>query len=50
LRELRERHPEDLLEIPVDTPAVLQDLDCPADYQAALARLPGGSRIDQEVR
>lgn len=54
LRELRDRHPEDLLEIPVDTPAVLQDLDHPQDYQAALARLQDGEAerrpwIDLEV-
>jgi CTP:molybdopterin cytidylyltransferase MocA len=42
LKELRERHPEDLLEIPVDTASVLYDLDRPEDYQAALARLQAG--------
>lgn len=44
LKEWRDRHPEDLLEIPVGTPAVLQDLDHPQDYQAALARLRTGQK------
>ena len=38
LKELRERHPEKLLEIAVDTAAVIHDLDHPEDYQEALVR------------
>jgi molybdenum cofactor cytidylyltransferase len=39
LRGLLEAHPDDVLELGVSTPAVLQDLDDPEDYQRELARL-----------
>ncbi|HEX5758130.1 MAG TPA: nucleotidyltransferase family protein [Thermoanaerobaculia bacterium] len=33
LRQLRERHPADLLEVDVDDPGVVADVDTPEDYQ-----------------
>jgi len=32
LRQLLDRHPQDVLEEPVDDPAILRDLDTPEDY------------------
>jgi molybdenum cofactor cytidylyltransferase len=32
LRQLLDRHPQDILEEPVDDPAILRDLDTPEDY------------------
>ena len=37
LRGLLQAHPEDILELPVSTPAVLCDIDSPDDYRRALA-------------
>lgn len=37
LRQLRRDHPDDVLELPVRTPAVLSDIDDPDDYRKALA-------------
>ncbi len=37
LRQLMRDHPDDVLEVPVRTPAVLADIDRPADYRKALA-------------
>ncbi|MDH7569803.1 MAG: nucleotidyltransferase family protein [Armatimonadota bacterium] len=42
LRELLHRHPEDVLEVPVTSPAVTQDLDTPADYRRLLEDLGAG--------
>lgn len=39
LRQLRDRHPEEVLEVDVDDPGVVQDVDTPQDY-----RLLVGSR------
>jgi len=33
LRQLLDRHPEEILEVPVDDPAILRDLDTPEDYR-----------------
>lgn len=37
LRQLLRDHPDDVLEVPVRTPAVLADIDRPDDYRKALA-------------
>ncbi len=37
LRQLSRDHPDDVLEVPVRTPAVLADIDRPDDYRKALA-------------
>lgn len=37
LRQLLRGHPDDVLEVPVRTPAVLADIDHPGDYRKALA-------------
>lgn len=37
LRQLLRDHPDDVLEVPVRTPAVLMDVDRPDDYRKALA-------------
>ncbi len=37
LRQLLRDHPDDILEVPVRTPAVLADIDRPEDYREALA-------------
>ena len=37
LRQLARDHPDDVLEVPVRTPAVLVDIDSPDDYRRALA-------------
>ena len=37
LRQLARDHPDDVLEVSVRTPAVLADIDRPADYRKALA-------------
>jgi molybdenum cofactor cytidylyltransferase len=37
LRQLARDHPDDVLEVPVRTPAVLMDIDRPEDYRRALA-------------
>jgi molybdenum cofactor cytidylyltransferase len=39
LRGLRQAHPEDVLELDSPDPAVLSDMDYPADYRRELARL-----------
>jgi molybdenum cofactor cytidylyltransferase len=46
LRQLARDHPDDVLEVPVRTPAVLMDVDRPDDYRKALAsrRRRQGSR------
>jgi molybdenum cofactor cytidylyltransferase len=33
LRQLLDRHSVDILEVPVDDPAILRDLDTPEDYR-----------------
>ena len=33
LRQLLERHPEDVLEVPVDDPGAVRDVDTPEDYR-----------------
>jgi molybdenum cofactor cytidylyltransferase len=33
LKQLRDRHEAELLEVPVDDPGVVQDVDTPADYE-----------------
>ncbi len=33
LRQLLDRHPGEILEVPVDDPAILRDLDTPEDYR-----------------
>jgi molybdenum cofactor cytidylyltransferase len=38
LRQLLDRHPQDILEIPVDDPAVLRDLDTPEDYESETSK------------
>lgn len=38
-------HPEDVEEVPVNTPAVLRDIDTPEDYRRAVQRLQGESRL-----
>ncbi|MBI4551039.1 MAG: nucleotidyltransferase family protein, partial [Candidatus Latescibacteria bacterium] len=43
LKQLRDRHPDEVSEVPVETDAVLIDLDDPQAYQAALKRLSTGS-------
>lgn len=42
LKQLRDRHPDEVSEVPVETDAVLIDLDDPQAYQAALKRLSTG--------
>jgi len=42
LRELVRRHPEDVLEVPVESGAVLEDLDTPEEYARAAARVVSG--------
>lgn len=37
LRQLLRDHPDDILEVPVRTPAVLADIDDPEDYRRAVA-------------
>jgi len=39
LRGLLREHPEDVLEVPVSSPAAVSDMDYPADYRRELARL-----------
>ena len=39
LRELMQRHPDRILHLPVDTDAVLHDMDTPEDYERELRRL-----------
>jgi molybdenum cofactor cytidylyltransferase len=39
-RRILEDHPEDILEIEMDTAAILDDLDTPEDYQEHLKRKP----------
>jgi len=39
LRQLMRAHPEDILEVEVSTPAVLSDLDVPADYRQEVRRV-----------
>jgi molybdenum cofactor cytidylyltransferase len=39
LRQLVHAHPEDILEVEVSTPAVLSDMDLPADYRQAVSRV-----------
>ena len=36
LRQLLRNHPDDVLEVPADSPAVLKDLDNPEDYAALI--------------
>jgi molybdenum cofactor cytidylyltransferase len=38
LRELLQRHPDDLLHLPVDVEAVVRDMDTPEEYQAEIQR------------
>jgi molybdenum cofactor cytidylyltransferase len=38
LRQLLQRHPDDILEVKVPSPAVLSDIDTVQDYKRALAR------------
>jgi molybdenum cofactor cytidylyltransferase len=38
LRGLLRAHPEDVLEVEVSARSVLEDVDCPADYERAVAR------------
>lgn len=40
LRGLLRAHPDDVLEVPVSTPWVLADMDCPDDYRRELTRPP----------
>ena len=39
LRGLLYAHPEAVLELPVDTASILEDIDYPEDYQRALKAL-----------
>ena len=39
LRGLLQAHPEDIATLPINTPTILQDIDTPKDYQAALRNL-----------
>jgi molybdenum cofactor cytidylyltransferase len=39
LQGLLRQHPEDVLEVPVSSPAAVSDMDCPADYRRELAHL-----------
>jgi len=39
LRPLMRGYPDDTLELPVDTPDILRDIDTPTDYEAELSRL-----------
>jgi len=41
LRQLLERHPERVLEVPVDDPGCLRDLDTPEDYLELQRQLQG---------
>jgi len=43
LRGLLQAHPEDVLEVEVPTPGVLEDMDVPEDYRRAAAGLPNTS-------
>lgn len=43
LRGLLAAHPQDVLELPATTPAVLEDMDNPEDYRRELGRLAGGA-------
>jgi len=38
LRQLLERHPEEIAEVPVDDPGCVRDLDTPADYDSLTGR------------
>jgi molybdenum cofactor cytidylyltransferase len=38
LRELLQRHPDDLLHLPVEVEAVVRDMDTPEEYQAEIQR------------
>jgi molybdenum cofactor cytidylyltransferase len=38
-REVVRKHAGDILEVPVDSSTVLQDMDTPQDYQEAIAQL-----------
>jgi molybdenum cofactor cytidylyltransferase len=38
LRELLQRHPDDLLHLPVDVEAVIRDMDTRAEYEAEIQR------------
>ena len=38
LRGLLQKHPDDVFELDVSSPAVLADMDTPEDYQRELAR------------
>jgi molybdenum cofactor cytidylyltransferase len=55
LRQLMHAHPEDILEVEVSTPAVLSDMDVPADYQEEVGRVlsrcvPGRPRLHPSPR
>jgi molybdenum cofactor cytidylyltransferase len=43
VKQMRDRHPEAVREVPVDTDTILFDLDYTHDYQRALKRLGEGS-------
>jgi len=42
LRGLLQAHPDDIAEVDVASPGVLEDIDCPADYQRVIARTNAG--------
>jgi len=44
LRGLLNAHPADVMEVEVDTPSILEDVDVPEDYRRAVTRLKTGQR------
>jgi molybdenum cofactor cytidylyltransferase len=42
LRELLQRHPDEILHVPVDSDTVVRDMDTPEEYQRELDRLGKG--------
>jgi molybdenum cofactor cytidylyltransferase len=42
LRGLLDAHPQDVLEVEVSAPGILEDLDVPEDYRRAIGRLSNG--------
>jgi molybdenum cofactor cytidylyltransferase len=42
LRGLLDAHPQDVLEVEVTTPGILEDIDVPEDYRRAIGRLSKG--------
>ena len=45
LRGLVETHPQDVLEVEVSTPGILEDIDVPEDYRRAMIRRVNGPHL-----